>query len=230
PTPANTSCPSLSWRALSTVNSSAAVWLCTLSIIDALSRAGALEQLVDADQAEKLVPRLGAVDELFKISLHTLDRLAVRQTDIMFHVAEHGLVHAVALVRSTSKWQLDNRIDGKEGNFGLIGSAPDLIVGYNSLGREDDLVGGESEIDVHELQAVDLRVAVGIAALHMDQGDIRVEGRYEKDFLPGKRAIHLDRFRPLLKYVRAEHGSDRHERNAHCAGAKPHPHGHVAPF
>src|SRR5262249_33863284 len=80
PTPANTTCPSCSWRALRMVNSSAAVWWAwVLSIIDALPGARGLDQAVDPDQAEELVPGLRRVDETLEVLLHARHRIAVHQ-------------------------------------------------------------------------------------------------------------------------------------------------------
>src|SRR2546421_8905335 len=84
PTPANTVCPSLSWRALRMVSSSAAVCSCArLSIIDALPGARRFEQLVHPDQGEEVAPRFGAVDELVEVVLHSLGRLLVHQSHIV---------------------------------------------------------------------------------------------------------------------------------------------------
>src|SRR5437588_2336397 len=99
PTPANTTCPSLSWRELNIVSSSAAVWLWALSIVDALSGARRFEQLVDPDQSKKLAPRFRAIDVAFEVLRHALDRLLVHQSDIVLHVADHRLLDAVAFVR-----------------------------------------------------------------------------------------------------------------------------------
>ena len=122
----------------------------------------------------------------------------VHQSDVVLHVAKHRLVDAVAFVRGASERQLDDGIDRKKRNLGLIGRAPDLIVGDDALGRQDHLVGGDRQIDVHELQPVDLRVAVGVAALDVDQGDVRIERRDQQDLFAGKRAIDLDRLGALL--------------------------------
>src|SRR5713101_7351898 len=119
PTPANTTCPSLSWRALKIVSSSAAVWLCALSIVDTLSGARRFEQLVHPDQREKLAPRFRAVDEPLEILRHALDRLLVHQSDIVLHVADHRLVNAIAFVRRASEGELDNGVYRKKRNFGL---------------------------------------------------------------------------------------------------------------
>src|SRR5712692_438357 len=85
PTPANTSCPSLSWRALKIVSSSAAVWLCALSIVNALTGARRFEQFVHPDQSEKFAPRFRPVDELVEVLRHARDRLLVHQPDIVLH-------------------------------------------------------------------------------------------------------------------------------------------------
>src|SRR5215470_15991183 len=160
PTPAKTTCPSLSWRALRTASSSAAVWFERLGIVNTLPRACGREQLVHPDQRQKFVPRLWPVNEPFEIFLHAFDGILVHEPDVVLHVAEHRFVDAVALVRCASERQLDHGIDGEEWNLGLVGRAPDLVVGNDALRCQDHLVGGDGEIDVHELQTVDLRITV----------------------------------------------------------------------
>src|SRR5260370_32202219 len=63
PTPANTTCPLLSCRALMMVSSSSAVYLRFSSIVDVLPGAPRLEQLLDPDQGEHLAPRFRTVAE-----------------------------------------------------------------------------------------------------------------------------------------------------------------------
>src|ERR1043166_7577621 len=89
PTPANTTWPSSSCRALRMVSSSAAVW--PLSIVNALPGARRFEQLVDPDQGEKLAPRFRRVDEAVQVLLHPVERILVHQRDVGLHVAEHRL-------------------------------------------------------------------------------------------------------------------------------------------
>src|SRR5437588_3997885 len=103
PTPANTTWPSPSWRALKIVSSSAAVWLWGLSIVNALSGARRLQQLVHSDQREKFAPRSRPIDVLVEILRHALDRLRVHQPDILLHVADHRLVDAIAFVRGRAE-------------------------------------------------------------------------------------------------------------------------------
>src|SRR5947209_14190904 len=91
PTPAKTTCPSLSWRALKMVSSSAAVWLCGLSIVNAPPPASRFEQFVDTNQCQKLIPRFRPVDEALKILLCSLDRILVHQIDVVLHMADHRL-------------------------------------------------------------------------------------------------------------------------------------------
>src|ERR1700732_254515 len=79
PTPANTTCPSLSWRALKIVSSSAAVWHCDLCIGDDLPGASGLQQIVHADEVEKLGPRCRTVDEAVQVLLHAGHRILVHQ-------------------------------------------------------------------------------------------------------------------------------------------------------
>src|SRR6516165_5118770 len=149
PTPANTTCPSPSWRALRIVSSSAAVWLCGLGIVDALSGASRLKQLVHPDQGEKLAPRFRPIDIAIEVFGHAPDRFLVHQPDVVFHMADHRLVDAVAFVRCASERKLDYGIHRKKRNLGLIGCAPDLIVRDNAFGRQDHLVGGDRQVRVH---------------------------------------------------------------------------------
>src|SRR4030081_2027754 len=119
PTPANTTCPSPSWRALKMVSNSAAVWLCILSIVDALPGAGRFEQLVGPDHGEKLVPRLRPVNEPLKILPHAIDRLAVHQFHVVLHVPDHRLVNAVAFVGGASLRQLGKGGNPQKRDFGF---------------------------------------------------------------------------------------------------------------
>src|SRR5579884_2783524 len=67
PTPANTTCPSFSWRALRTVSSSAAVYGRPSRIVDAHAGAPRLQQLVDADQRQEVDPRFRAIDKTVEV-------------------------------------------------------------------------------------------------------------------------------------------------------------------
>src|SRR5262249_834303 len=109
PTPANTTWPSVSWRALRMVSSSAALYP-GLSIVDALPGARRLEQFVDPDQGQKFAPRFRCVDEALDVLLHPFDGIVVHQPHVIFHVAQHRLVNAVAFVRGTSERQLDHGV------------------------------------------------------------------------------------------------------------------------
>src|SRR5262249_4327126 len=129
PTPANTTCPSLSWRALRVVSSSAALEPCFLSIVNALPGAGRLEQFVDPDQGQKFAPRFRSVDEALDVLLHPFDGIVVHQRHVILHVAQHRLVNAVAFVRRTSERQRDHGVDREKRDLGLVPSAPDLNVG-----------------------------------------------------------------------------------------------------
>src|SRR5260370_18431711 len=128
PTPANTSCPSLSWRALKIASSSVAVWLCALSIVNARSGARRFEQFVRPDQSEKFAPRFRPVDERFKILLHACHRLLVHQSDIVLHVPEHRLVNPIAFPRGASEGELDNVGNPKKWNLCLVRGPPNLIL------------------------------------------------------------------------------------------------------
>src|SRR5262249_40899813 len=112
----------------------------------------------------------------------------------------------------------------------LVWRPADLIVGDDALGCQDHLVGGHRQIDVHELQPIDLRIAVGVAPLDVNQGDVGIKRGNEQQLLAGKRAIDFDRLWTLLLHIRPQHRSNRHEWNAHGPGAESHAHGHVAPL
>src|SRR5438874_3552731 len=133
PTPANTTCPSSSCRALRMVSSSAALWFAGLCIVDAPAGARRLQQLVEPDQLQELGPRFRGVDEAVEIFLHTLDGVAVHQLDIGAHVTQHRFVDAVTFVRRAAERQLDHGVDRKERDLGLVRRAPDLVVGDDAL-------------------------------------------------------------------------------------------------
>src|SRR5580693_2524495 len=77
PTPANTTCPSSSWRALKIASISEAVQRWLSVIVDAPPLVGGLKQLVKADQRQKIRPRLRLIDVALKIGAHAFDWLRV---------------------------------------------------------------------------------------------------------------------------------------------------------
>ena len=112
-----------------------------------------------------------------EILAHAVDRVGVHLRDVRLHVAHHRLVDARALVRCAAVRQFDDGVDGEERNLGVVGCPSNLIVRDDALGRQDHAIGGHRQVDVHEGQAVDLRVAELIAALHVDQRDIGIQRR-----------------------------------------------------
>ncbi len=110
--------------------------------------------------------------------------LAFTWATYVLHVAHHRLVDAGALVRRASVRQFDDRVDGEERNLGLVGRPANLIVRHDPLRRQDHPVGRHRQIDVHERQAVDLRVAERIAALHVDERHIGIEAGTSSSFSP----------------------------------------------
>src|SRR6266700_6164881 len=120
PTPANTTWPSSSCRALKIVSSSAALWSVVLVIVDAFPGAGRFQQLVEADEVQELGPRFRPVNAPIKVLLHALDRIPVHQVDVVPHVAEHRLVDAVAFVWRSAERHLDDGIDRKKRDLGLV--------------------------------------------------------------------------------------------------------------
>ena len=79
------------------------------------------------------------------------------------------------------------------------------LLDTSALGGEDHLVGCHRQVDVHELQPVDLRIAVSVATLHMYERDIGLERWDEQQLLAGERTDHLLGFGSQLDDVRAEH-------------------------
>ena len=125
---------------------------------------------------------------------------AFTERDVGLHVAHHRLVDARALVRCAAVRQFDDRVDGEERNLRVVGCPANLLVRDDPLGRQDHAVGRHCQVDIHERQAVDLRVAELVAALHVDQRDIGVQSWNEQQLLAGVR----DRsFRPLQAVAEA---------------------------
>src|SRR5580692_10378928 len=83
PTPAKTTCPSLSWRALRMASNSAGVGGCALSVVNGPSRASRSQDFVHSDQTEEIRPRFRTVHEPVQILLDPLDRILVHQTDVI---------------------------------------------------------------------------------------------------------------------------------------------------
>src|SRR3954470_23603357 len=156
PIPANTTWPSLSCRALRIASVSDAVWRSVSVIENAPAPAAYGDDFFDADHRQELVPVLRAVDVVVEIFLHAADRIAVDLFHVGVEVIHHRLIDAVAFVRRRAVGHLDDRVDAEERYLGLVGRAPDLVVGDNALRSENHPVGGHRKIDVHELQAVDL--------------------------------------------------------------------------
>src|SRR5690348_68628 len=229
PTPANTTCPSLSWRALRIASSSPAVYA-ALCVIDGRPRTRRVQDFLHPNQVEKFGPRFWPINETVEIFTHAADRILVHEIDVILHVPHHRFIDAVALVRRGTEWQFDHSIDGEKGNLGLIRRAANLVVRYDAFGRQDHLVGRHRKIDIHELQAADLRVAIRIASLDMNKRNVGIESGHQQKFFAGIRADHFLRFWPLANDPGAEHRPDRHEWHAHGTGAKTHAHRHMTPF
>src|SRR5215470_1218739 len=230
PTPANTTCPSRSCRALSTASNSAAVTHVSLRIVERPPRPCRLEQLAHTDEFEELRPRPRAVDETFEVLAHAADRIVVHEADVVLHVSKHRLIRAVALVWRAAERELHHGIHGEEWNFGVVRRPSYLFVGHDAFGRQNYAIRGHGEIDVHERQAIDLRVAERVTPLHVDQCDVRIERRHEKHTFLSVWTTYFDGLGPLNENVRSQHGSHRHERHAHRTGTEAHADGKVTPF
>ncbi len=108
-------------------------------------------------------------------------------------------------MRGTAERKLDNRVDGKERNLSVVGRTPNLVIGDDAFGGQNDFISRHRQVDIHKLQAVDLRVAVGVAALHVDQRHVRIERWNEQQLLVRKWAVHFLGFGPLLQDIGTEH-------------------------
>src|SRR5215210_7020834 len=82
PTPANTTWPFLSSRALRIVSSSAAVWLRASIIVDAPPLADGVEDFFQPDEVEECGPGFRPVDVAVEVFLHAADRVLVHQADV----------------------------------------------------------------------------------------------------------------------------------------------------
>src|SRR6516162_2558949 len=187
PTPAKTTCPSRKSRALITARSSLAVQAELLVVIDAPPAAARLEQFVEAEQTQILGPRLWRIEIAFEVFLAALVGVLPYLGGVAIEMLEQRFVESIALVRSRAERHLDDGIDGEKRDLGVVGRAPDLLVRDDALGGQDHPVRRQREVEIHERKPVDLRVAVGIAALDVDQRDVRVERRNQHQLLPGVR-------------------------------------------
>ena len=73
----------------------------------------------------------------------------------------------------TGKGNVADRIDDETGDEGAVGVGADHCLIDNFFGGDDDVLGSKSGFLLLTDDAPDLGVAVGIAALHVDDGHIR---------------------------------------------------------
>src|SRR5271169_124034 len=230
PTPAKTTCPSRSSRALITARSSLAVQAAPLVVIDAPPAAARLEQFVEAEQTQVLGPRLWLVEIALEVVLAALVGVLPYLGGVEIEMLVQRFVEAVALVRRRAERHLDDGVDGEKRDLGMVGRAADLVVRDDALGGQDHPVRRQREIEIHEWQPVDLRVAVGIAALDVDQCNIGVERRNQHQLLAGEGTIYLPRIGQSPDQIRAHHRTHRQERYTHRASPEAQAHRQMAPF
>src|SRR5208282_859016 len=154
PTPAKTTCPSRSSRALITARSSLAVQVAGSVVIDAPPAPARIEQFVEAEQTQVFGPRLWTIEIALEVVLAALVGVLPDLGGVEIEMLEQRFVEAVALVRRRAERHLDDGVDGEERDLGMVGRAADLIVRDDALGRQDHPVSRQREIDVHERQPV----------------------------------------------------------------------------
>src|SRR5216684_2605149 len=154
PTPANTTWPSRSSRALITARSSLAVHRAALVVIDAFPAAACIEQLLEPEEVEILGPRFRAVKIAVEVCPHAELGVLLYLGGVGVEMFEQGLIETIALVRRRPERNLDDGIDCEERDLGLVGRPADLVVRDDALGRQDHPVRRHSEIEVHERQPV----------------------------------------------------------------------------
>ena len=185
----------------------------------------------DPDQVEIVGPALGLVVMALEIGLDAPLGIVCDAVRIGVQVVEKRLIDAIAFMRGRTEWHLDHRVDGEERDLGLIGRAPDLVVRDDPLGGQDHTPGRHRHVEIHEREAVELGIAVGVGALDMDQGDVGLQRRHREQALAGERAVDLlSRIAEHLAHPGAHHRAGRQERQAHGGGAITEPDRHMAPF
>src|SRR5271156_3214266 len=137
PTPAKTTCPSRSSRALITARSSLAVQAAGSVVIDAPPAPARLEQFLKAEQVEVLGPRLWFIEIALEVVLAPLVGVLPDLGCVGVEMLEQRLVEAVPLVRRRAERHLDDGFDGEERDLGMIGRAADLIVRDDARGGQD---------------------------------------------------------------------------------------------
>src|SRR5215471_3090928 len=178
-----------------TARSSLPVYPEELAVIDAGSAAAGVEQFLEPEQVEIFHPGFWAVEILVEIGLNAVFRALSYLPCVSVEMSEKWLVLTVALVRRRAERHLDHGVDRDERDLRLIRVAADLLIRDDPLGRQDHAVRRHREIDIHKRQSVDLCIAISIAALNVDQCDIRVQCRDQNQLLAGERAIDLLRIR-----------------------------------
>ena len=99
--------------------------------------------------------------------------------------------------------------------------AADLLLGDDLFGGDDQPPGGAGQLEVFDQGAVDLGVAVAVAAGHVDEGDIGVARRQQADRLAAEGVGH-DLGRAVPQGVGAQHAARRHEGSPIVAARKRH--------
>src|SRR6516164_1148561 len=120
PTPAKTTCPSRSIRALITARSSLAVQAEPLVVMDAPPAATSLEQFVEAEQTQILGPRLWLIKIALEVVLAALIGVLPDLGGVAIEMLVQRFVEAVALVRRRAERHLDHGVDGEKRDLGLV--------------------------------------------------------------------------------------------------------------
>ena len=129
--------------------------------------------------------------------------------DLLVEEVEVGHLARVRSVR-----HLDDGVDVHVGYHRAPRLAADLGVVDDPLGRHDEAPRRAGELVVHNEDAVDLAVAVLVAARHVHEDDVRIGGGDERHRLSGEGIDHRLRGR-VLQRVGAEEVARGNERHSH---------------
>ena len=130
----------------------------------------------------------------------------LRRSSSMPSTADVILVEVVAarhLTRVAAEGDLDYGVDQVEWDACPPRCVPDLLLRYDLFGREDQPPGSVGQLEVFDQGAVDLRVAVAVAAGDVDDRNIGIARRQQADRLAGRWVGH-DPGRAVLEGVGAQ--------------------------
>src|SRR3990170_1732718 len=192
------------------------------------TREAALPELPEV----RLVP-VEPVDPLVDPSLPGLEGHAPLR--VLLPEGHIDVVVALDLVGVGSERRVDDPIHAESRDDGPVRILPDHLRGHDLLHNHEDPAAREGPPDVVPELAPDLRVPVLVAALGVQDGEVRGASGHEGHPLPAAEGILQDGGLRMaegfdLHEIRAEHGLHGHEREAHGPREEPHRHREVAVF